>query len=136
MSTYNRRFAKEPKNPIDAHRDLDSSCDLERILSIQETRKASKTLSFQYESTHFQILEEGWRARQLIGCQVEVVKTLSGAIRVFRKGRELTCTCADLVYHAPKTVDEKTLNPEFERWLQKKEQHRPAPNHPYRHYRI
>ena len=40
---YNRRFAKAPKNPLDAHRTLDQSHDLERILSIHDTRKVSKS---------------------------------------------------------------------------------------------
>lgn len=133
---YNRRFAKAPKNLTNAHRTLDCKHDLERILSIHDTRKVSKTLSFQFENTHYQILEEGYQARQLIGSKVQVVKTMKGTTRIFYQDRELTFTQAELVSTSPKTVDSKELNSEFEKWLNKKERYRPPANHPLKKWKL
>ncbi|MGI9569207.1 MAG: ISNCY family transposase, partial [Desulfobulbia bacterium] len=128
---YNRRFAVPASDPIDAHRTL-MSHNLECILSVQETRKVSKSLSFQYENTHYQILEEGWRAKQLIGQRITIVSTLSNETRVFFRDTELTYTRAELVPQRPKAVDSKELNAEMRKWLNKKPQYRPPITHPYK----
>ena len=133
---YNRRFAKAPKNPLDAHRALDHSHDLERILSIHDTRKVSKSLSFQLDSSHYQILEEGYRARQLIGSKVQVIRTMKGKTRVFYKNRELTFTKAELVRSALRPLDSKELNSEYEKWLNKKERYHPPADHPLRRWKL
>lgn len=129
---YNQRFAVAPKVQTDAHRVLDQTYDLKRILSIVDRRTVSKSLSFQFGNTHFQILEEGWRARQLIGERVDVGIQIDGEIRVFYKGRELIHTTSDLKIYSPEVLDSKELNPQLDRWLNKSKPHRPAANHPYR----
>lgn len=134
MKDYNRRFSVEPQNSSDAHRALNKSHNLERILSIYDTRKVSKTLSFQYKNVQYQILEEGWKARKLIGKRVEVCKTLRGEIRVFDGSKELVFSRSELVQKHPKEVDSKSLNSEFESWLKKKKW-TPSKNHPYRRYK-
>jgi hypothetical protein len=131
----NRRFAVAPKKPNDAHITFDTKVDLERILSIHETRSVSKTLSFQFDNVHYQILEEGHRARVLIKEKIQIVKTMKGPIRIFYSNRELTYTKSELLRNRPKTLDEKELNTEFERWLNKKEQHHPSKDHPYKRFK-
>ncbi len=49
MEDYNRRFARVPRSEHDAHRPLQTSDDLSRILSWQETRRVSKSLTLNYK---------------------------------------------------------------------------------------
>ncbi len=49
MEDYNRRFARVPRSEHDAHRPLQASDDLARILSWQETRLVSKSLTLNYK---------------------------------------------------------------------------------------
>lgn len=128
----NSRFAIAPTNPVDAHRALEPHHDLERTLSVKESRRVSKTLSFQLDNTHYQIIEEGWRTKEIAGSTVEVVRSLKGTIRVFYGNRELTYTEMKLVRNRPKTLDSKEVNSEFDRWLNKKEKESPSGDHPWR----
>lgn len=136
LKDYNRRFSVAPMNPVNAHRALDHSQDLELILSVQETRLISKTLSFQYENTHYQILEEGYKARNLINKRVMVAKTLKGSIRVYYKERELAFTASELVKNRPASLDSKKLNSEIEKWINKQCQFRPSKDHPLKRWKI
>ena len=49
MEDYNQRFARVPRSEHDAHRPLQASDDLSRILSWQETRLVSKSLTLNYK---------------------------------------------------------------------------------------
>jgi hypothetical protein len=49
MEDYNRRFARVPRSEHDAHRPLQATDDLSRILSWQETRLVSKSLTLSYK---------------------------------------------------------------------------------------
>lgn len=46
---YNRRFARDPRSEHDAHRPLQSSDNLARVFSWQETRLVSKSLTLNYK---------------------------------------------------------------------------------------
>src|ERR1700712_2202189 len=46
---YNRRFARTPKNPRDAHRQLLQQDDLGRAFSWQEQRRLTKDLALHYK---------------------------------------------------------------------------------------
>lgn len=129
---YNNRFAVAPMNSVNAHRDLDHSHDLERILSIQETRQVSKTLSFQYENVHYQILEDGYKARSLIKRKVLVCKSLSGSVTVFNKDEKLSFTTTNQVRNQPVSLDSKNLNSELNKWLNKQPRYRPSKDHPWK----
>ena len=134
---YNNRFAVAPMNSANAHRDLDHSHDLERILSIQETRQVSKTLSFQYENVHYQILEEGYKARSLIKRKVLVCKSLSGSVTVFnKKNKKLSFTATNQVRNQAISLDSKNLNSELNKWLNKQPRYRPSKDHPWKRRRI
>jgi len=49
IADYNKRFAKEPRSTLDAHRPLQSDKDLATVFSWQEDRKASKNLVVQFQ---------------------------------------------------------------------------------------
>jgi hypothetical protein len=57
IEDFNKKFSKEPRGQIDAHRPLDSDCDLERTLTRCETRTLSKDLVFSIHSKFYKIVE-------------------------------------------------------------------------------
>lgn len=63
---YNKRFARKPKNPKNAHRIYSGEEKLNNILCIKEQRKISKNLSIQYNHKTYQIIPNG-NGRRLIG---------------------------------------------------------------------
>jgi predicted DNA-binding protein (UPF0251 family) len=56
IQMYNAKFSVQPRSSLDAHRPLDPDCDLERILSWQETRIISKSLQIQFDKTVYQVV--------------------------------------------------------------------------------
>ena len=80
MQDYNRRFAKSPQNPADAHRPvLHSSEELDLILSLHATRKLSKNLTFQFKNREYQLTgqDKGYRLR---GAQVTVCEAFDDTV--------------------------------------------------------
>ena len=49
LADYNARFAKTPSNALDAHRPMLPSEKLDDIFTWQETRRASQSLTFNYQ---------------------------------------------------------------------------------------
>ncbi len=132
LEDHNRRYAVTPKDPTDAHKQLDDSHDLTRIFSIHHERTVSKSLSFQFANVHYQLLVEGRKAHALQKKKVTVMQHLSGKIEVFYGKEELTFTTVDLIPQAPATVDSKIINHEFERWVNKGPGQKPKDSHPWK----
>lgn len=42
---HNKRFARQPNEPQDAHRSLSKGVELDKVLSVKEERKVNKDLS-------------------------------------------------------------------------------------------
>lgn len=55
IEDYNKRFGKIACCPKDAHRPLRTEDDLETIFARKGLRKLSKSLSFQYNGTFYQL---------------------------------------------------------------------------------
>jgi len=53
MANYNARFAKAPSNAFNAHRPMLPNEKLDDIFTWQETRRVSRSLSFNYQRKHF-----------------------------------------------------------------------------------
>ena len=49
IATYNRRFARAPRNPHDAHRPVGGHIDLERVFTWQEQRRLTGNLTLHYK---------------------------------------------------------------------------------------
>jgi hypothetical protein len=131
LADHNRRFAVAPKDPTDAHQPF-SQYDLTRIFSIHHERTVSKSLSFQFENIHYQLLVEGRKAHALQKKKVIVLQHLTGKIEVFYGEEELTFTTLDLIPQAPVTADSKVINHEFERWANKSRRQKPKESHPWK----
>lgn len=81
---HNRRYAVEPAEPIDVHKPLLPSQDLNAILSIQEDRQVYNDSIVRFENRFF-LLAEGHDLRP--GTKVIVQKRLDGTLRIACKGR-------------------------------------------------
>jgi len=85
---YNRRFAVAPRSAQDAHRPLEATEDLSRILSWCETRVLSKNLTLSYDGRVYQIKTDR-AAYTMRGARVEVRETEAGEVSIEYKGRPL-----------------------------------------------
>lgn len=127
IESFNKKFSKEPRGQIDAHRPLDSGYDLERILSRCETRTLSKDLSISFNNRTYQILEPSMINR-LKNKKVEIRQKGDGTFRVFLGDRELN--------YMPLTefIEKRALNSKEKlMWMPKREWH-PGQEHPWKKY--
>jgi transposase len=88
IEAYNRKFAKVPRNPHDAHRPLRAEEDLELILTWRELRKVTQNLLLHYERKLY-VLVDTPQNRRLIGKYVEVFQYPDGRIEIRVAGRAL-----------------------------------------------
>ena len=88
IEAYNRKFAKVPRNPHDAHRPLRPQEDLDLILAWRELRKVSQNLILHYERKLY-VLPDTADNRRLIGKYVEVFQYPDGRIEIRVAGRAL-----------------------------------------------
>ncbi len=89
IENYNKRFAVEPGNPIDAHRQVLHTAEaLNLTLCQQHTRILSKNLSLKFNNTEYQIqnYDKGYRLR---GAAVTVCEATDGKIH-FIASRQTT----------------------------------------------
>jgi hypothetical protein len=81
---HNRLFAVEPADPIDVHRPLLRSHDLDAILSIHEDRQVHNDSIVRYDN-RFLLLADGHGLRPKT--KVVVEERLDGTLRIARQGR-------------------------------------------------
>lgn len=62
LPKFNERFEKEPKSPVNLHREVPAGMVLERELSIQDSRVLRNDNTVQYEGKFYQI-QKGWSRR-------------------------------------------------------------------------
>jgi transposase len=88
IEEYNSRFAVGPRSPEDAHRPLEPSEDLDRILALVERRTLSKNLTISYDNRIYQVRTRR-AAYTMRGAHVEVRETDAGEVIIEYKGRRL-----------------------------------------------
>lgn len=88
IETYNKKFAKRPKSPINAHKELESDVNLEKVLCLHNKRKITKDLIVYFKGTTYQITETEHKYR-LGGQQVLVLEKRNGDVEMFHKERAL-----------------------------------------------
>jgi transposase len=88
MADYNRRFARAPRSPHDAHRPLLQDSPLRDILCLQEERKVSHSLTFHYNRVMY-VLEDSEIARAVRGQRVRILEAEDGAVSIRHGDHEL-----------------------------------------------
>lgn len=126
MDKHNKQFGKDPLNPKDAHKPLGVAENLRKIFSIQETRRLSKDLSFQYEGIIYQIKTDR-PSYAMKHANVAITDDGSGKIEIEYKGKKLLyAKWKDIPCAQGRIVDYKALN-----WISRKTI-RPKKYHPWR----
>jgi transposase len=134
IADYNRRFAVQPRSAEDAHRPLEATEDLARILSRCETRVLSKNLTLSYDGRLYQV-ETNRAAYTMRGARVEVRETSAGEVRIEYKGRPLPFGLHQEPAREPaRVVEPKLLDAALSRPAAgaKRERKGMAPGHPWR----
>jgi hypothetical protein len=81
IEDYNARFAKEPRDPHNAHRTLRADEDLDLIFCWRELRKVTSELTLRYERKLY-LLEDTAGNRRLIGKYIEIFQYPDGRIEI------------------------------------------------------
>jgi hypothetical protein len=91
IADYNRRFARSPRSEHDAHRPLQASDDLGRILNLHETRMVSKSLTLNYKRVLY-VLDPTDAARSARGHRVSIEEREDGSLSFWHGEHELGAT--------------------------------------------
>ena len=129
---YNQKFSVEPKDPNDAHRQLQlSDAELNLIFSFQSMRRVSKNLELSYKNIVYQIqvVGQGYTLRH---AKIRVCEDLTGTISLLYNNKKLDYKCYQKQKKVTEAVDSKTINQRVNEVIRK--QHKPSVNHPWRRY--
>lgn len=130
----NKKFAVEPKDKTDAHRQsLLNDEELNLIFSIQKKRTASKNLELGYDNVVYQIqvFGQGYTLRH---AKILVCKDLSGKISLLYKNRKLDYKCYKKQKRVADTVDAKNINKKVDEIIRRP--HKPSADHPWKKYNL
>ena len=128
LEITNEKFGKEAAISEDAHREMRTRDNLERIFARKETRKLSKNLTFQYKGTLYMLqTKTPYRLRH---ATVDVLWSAKEEIKVEYKGKPLEYKkWSETIYEQPRILDSKEL--EGISWTSKQHSN-PRRNHPWR----
>lgn len=135
VADYNRRFAKPPQNPADAHRPvLHDAGELALILSIHHTRTLSKNLTCQFHNREYQITGQG-KGYRLRRSFVTLCEDFDGQITILSKGQMLNYRLLEQGEPPIPIENEKSVLGRIDQIKQQQATttaHKPPPDHPWR----
>jgi transposase len=133
IADYNQRFAVEPQQQDNAHREImHSDKELELILCRQHRRKLSKNLTCRFQNIEYQLQNYG-NGYRLRGATITVCQAFDGSITLLHEGKTLTYRTLQTGEKPIPIVDEKSVHEHVEMALRKqKSQYKPAVDHPWR----
>ena len=129
LKKFNQQFAKMPKDPINAHKPILPSHNLDRIFCIKETRRLSKNLTLQYDNVIYQVIADR-REYVLRKAEVLVLKTKDGAVSIEHCGKALTVVPYHQMQARAEVVSAKELIDELAQPVQPR--YRPNRRHPWK----
>ena len=112
IEDYNRRFAREPANPHDAHRPLQSDQDLSQIFTWQEERTMTRNLVVHFKRTTYLVLPDPETlalAQRTV--RVRIHEAADGSVEIWHGRRSLPFSVLDQHPHVSpgEVVDTKKL---------------------------
>lgn len=123
---HNKKFSVLPFDEKDLHKPIDSHCNLDIILTLQEKRSVQKNITVRYKTRIYQIEVpgKGYRLRQglVIVCESE-----SGEITLLHNGQSLNYKVYDKNQYHSEPVSAKEIHAP----LRLVHHHKPGPNHPW-----
>ena len=135
IADYNKRFAVEPGNSSDAHRQvLHTAEELNLTLCQQHTRILSKNLSLQFNNTEYQIQNYG-KGYRLRGAAITVCEAVDGKISLLHQGKLLSYKTFKRGEKPTPIADEKSIHQYVDQAKKKQRiyiSRKPSPHHPWR----
>jgi len=131
LESFNQKFAKSPSDPVDAHKPLSKTHNLDRIFCLKETRKLSKNLTLQYKNTIYQIITDR-PAYALSNKSVTVLEALDGNVSVEYKGSPLRIKTYNEMQPRAEEVSAKEIHHVIEE--KKRQRYKPSRHHPWKKY--
>ena len=130
LQKFNQKFAKAPKDPINAHKPLLPSHNLDRIFCLKNVRQLSKNLTLQYDNVIYQVIADR-REYTLRKAEVMVLKTKDGTVSIEHRGKPLTAVPFHKMQARAEEVSAKEL---MEKLAENKayNQYRPSSRHPWK----
>lgn len=126
IEEYNQKFGVKPRNPEDAHRPMREQDDLERIFAKRAVRKLSKSLSFQYGGSIYQIQPEAPHRHRAM--YVEIKERPGRPILIESGGKEVAYEKWEDMEQKPLVLDSK----ELEAYWPSRAKVKPGKHHPWR----
>jgi hypothetical protein len=120
---YNGKFAKEPRERKDFHRDVPPGLNLDRILCLKKTRTINNGYVIKWRNRLFAIQTPSITMK---GQKIEVLQSFSGKMEFLWKGRSL------MVREVEERPTAKPLPSSAASRLPRKGKYIPPPNHPWR----
>lgn len=133
IEDFNRRFAKVPQDPINAHRPLLPEHDLDRIFSSKTPRQLSKNLMLQYNNVIYQIISKR-PVYAMRKSTVMVLEDKDGNITIEQNGQKLVAVPYHQMQAQADIVSAKELNSALAQ-QQPPEKYRPHRRHPWKCHR-
>lgn len=128
--TFVARFSVPARSNVDMHRQLPAGIDLMKILCVKEQRYLSKSLTFQYKTTIYQIKTQR-SAYALRKTLVIICERFDGSVTIWdTKGTQLEFVTMRKVIHKPE-ISAKELNGEVDAILSKQTQERYMKRNPW-----
>jgi hypothetical protein len=130
LEKFNRKFAKAPKDPINAHRPLLPSHNLDKIFCIKEIRRLSKNLTLQYENVIYQVIADR-KEYTLRKAEVTIIKDRDDTVTIEHRGKQLTAVPYHKMQARAEEVSSKELISRLDE-MRVKKQYRPSRRHPWK----
>jgi len=111
IKEYNRKFAIEPKNPVDLHQPLTSRerFMLDRTLSIQTKRKSNKNLIIKHHNVSYQITNVG-KGHRYQNQNVTVCEKTDGNVAIAWRGKNLSYSIYGQAMYKPKFANRRDID--------------------------
>jgi hypothetical protein len=91
LDKFNQKFAKEPRDPRNAHRPLLPTQNLDRIFCLKYKRQLSKNLTLQYDNVTYQVFAHK-REYTLRKAEVTILEMRDGSVSIEHRGKPLSAT--------------------------------------------
>ena len=136
IQEYNSHFAVEPRSAEEAHRPLQPTEDLNRILVLCERRVLSKNLTLSYNNVIYQIKTKR-AAYTMRGAHVEVREQSSGEVIIEYKGKALSYSLhREQEQRQAQVTPSKLIDQALSRPVQrgKRKTYHPPMTHPWKYF--
>ncbi len=131
IADFNKRFAKPPLNPSNAHRPLLKEHSLDTIFVHRESRRLSKNLTLQYKNVIYQVITD--RPEYVLKkASVTVLEDKNGKVTIEYHGKLLKFVTSEQGFKTPPEMSAKEVSLQE---LTRPKRHCIPPTHPWKRWR-